>query len=207
MPRVHTQKARKDYPENGIKKGNIYYKWKTRPSGRGNGIIHRSAVRPTRSQLTGSPFLSQVFSWEDDTLGDIALCDDPADMRDDLVQEIRDLADEQEEKIQNMPEPLQYSPTGEMLQERYDELTAWADELEGVDFPDIVDEPTDEPTEPSESDYAMDTDEGKEEFESAMEDYDTELTDFEDSVNDYDEYINEKDSAIDDLTACGYNGP
>ena len=32
MPRVSKQVARKDYPNAGIKKGDLYYKWKFRYS-------------------------------------------------------------------------------------------------------------------------------------------------------------------------------
>jgi len=52
MPKVLTQRANKDYPEQGIKKGDTYYKWSIR-SGRG-GQTFISAKPPRPSQLTQS---------------------------------------------------------------------------------------------------------------------------------------------------------
>jgi len=47
MPRVLEQKAGKDYPDQGIKKGDTYYKWSFRYGG-----THKSLKRPRPSQLT-----------------------------------------------------------------------------------------------------------------------------------------------------------
>jgi len=52
MPKVLTQRANKDYPEHGIKKGDTYYKWSIR-SGKG-GMTFISAKPPRPSQLTQS---------------------------------------------------------------------------------------------------------------------------------------------------------
>ncbi len=49
MPRVFEQKAGKDYPDQGIKKGDTYYKWSFRYGG-----THKSLKRPRPSQLTQS---------------------------------------------------------------------------------------------------------------------------------------------------------
>jgi hypothetical protein len=71
--------------------------------------------------------------------------DDLSSERDDIVSEINSLADEQEEKRNNMPEQLQDSGSGETLQNRYDSLQEWASNLEGVDCD--VDDITDESSE------------------------------------------------------------
>ena len=135
MPRVHSQKARKDYPDVGVVKGDIYYKWTTRPGGRGKGILHRSATYPKPWLLTSSPFLQAQYLLEDQ-IGTLVLEEgvDLAAARDEWVSEIQSLGEEQEEKLSNMPESLQYSPSGETLQERIDGCEAWAQELEGVDL-------------------------------------------------------------------------
>ncbi len=52
----------------------------------------------------------------------------------DVISEIESLRDEQQEKLDNMPESLQSAPTGELLQERYDALDAWAGELQSLDL-------------------------------------------------------------------------
>jgi len=56
MPRVYTQKAGKDYPAQGIKKGDTYYRWEFRYGG-----LHRSLSYPRPSQLTQSKW-SQVLA-------------------------------------------------------------------------------------------------------------------------------------------------
>lgn len=139
MPRVHKLTAAKDYPDKGIKKGDTYYKWTTRPGGRGKGIVHRQATYPKRQQLTSSDFLIQVYDIED-RIADLVADDALEGERDSIVDDIRALAEEQSEKLSNMPEGLQQSPTGEILQERADACEAWASEIEAVTIPDEGDE-------------------------------------------------------------------
>lgn len=49
MPRVEKQKAAKDYPDQGIQKGDTYFKWSFRYGG-----THKSKTYPRPSQLTQS---------------------------------------------------------------------------------------------------------------------------------------------------------
>ena len=138
MPRVHSQRARKDYNREGIKRGDIYYKWTLRPGGPGaRGTLYRSATYPKPWQLTSSPFLQQQYQLED-RIANLGARD--AGEIEDIATEIRDLGEEQFEKIQNMPDSLQYSPTGEMLQERADACEQWAEQLESVQVPDDEDD-------------------------------------------------------------------
>ncbi|MFH1625086.1 MAG: hypothetical protein ABID54_08015 [Pseudomonadota bacterium] len=51
MLKVTIQKARKDYPEVGVKKGNTYYKWSFN-----FGPTVKSLTPPKRSQLTRKDF-------------------------------------------------------------------------------------------------------------------------------------------------------
>lgn len=63
MPRVKSQKANKDYPDQGIAKGDTYYKWSFRYGG-----THKSLTYPRPSQLTQSKLsdpLAQVEAVED----------------------------------------------------------------------------------------------------------------------------------------------
>jgi len=131
MPRVTTvKKAQKDYPEHGIKKGETYYWWKFRYGGK-----HMSKTYPKPSQLTQSDYLSQLYDIQDQ----ISECQ--ATSQEDLesfVEEIKEtlenLKSETEDKLSNMPDQLQYSPTGELLQERIDALDNVISEFDSIDF-------------------------------------------------------------------------
>lgn len=165
MPRVKKHKARTDIyqsglitenkdnkqgysidrskPENDndrviVKKGQEYYSWKFR-----HGGVQISLSYPKRQQLTQSGFLTQLYDIED-WVGNISANDaeDLQSIRDDIVQEIENLMDETQGSLDNMPEQLQYSPTGELLQERIDGLEGWKSDLEAVDLDDY-DEPED----------------------------------------------------------------
>lgn len=137
MARVHTvQKAAKDYPTQGIKKGDTYYWWKFRFGGK-----HKSKTYPKRSQLTQSAFLQSLYALQDDFVFDT---EDPGSSRDELVSEIENLRDECQSSLENMPEHLQESSdSGVMLQERIEALEGWISELEQVDC-DIDDELSEE---------------------------------------------------------------
>lgn len=185
MPRVHKLKARKDYPNVGVEKGTFYYKWTTRPGGRGNGIIHRSPTYPKPWLLTSSPFLQQQYQLEH-RLSELTYGEVSEEVRDEIAQEIREMGEECEEKIQNMPESLQYSPSGEMLQERADACGQWADELEAVDIPLIED--LEEPEMPDE--------------DASQEDQDQ----YDEDQQRYEEQEDAVQSALEELQNCAYSG-
>lgn len=142
MPRVHhIQKARKSYPEFGIKKGDAYYRWSIKLH-RG-GLVRMSLTPPKRSQLTVSEFYSTLYALQEQN--EFTKCQDFSElesMRDEVAGELEQLRDEQQEKLDNMPEGLQQGSTGELLQERYDALESAVDDLTGVDIPEM-DEPED----------------------------------------------------------------
>ena len=135
----HVKKARKDYPEAGIKKGESYYWWKPRYGG-----IRRSKTYPSRQELTQSDFLCRVYDIEDE-LNSIEI-DIEGKSREEIEQEIEnelqgiigeieDLRDECEEKLDNMPEQLQdTSDAGMLLQERIEALDGWINDLENIDI-------------------------------------------------------------------------
>lgn len=125
MPRVTKRKARKDYPNNGIKKGDEYYYWK-RKTGPVSGVTCRSLTPPTPSQLnTGSA--GQVGELE----ASIAAADDAEGIRS-VLEEIRALGEECQEKFDNMPEGFQQGDTGQMLEERAGQCEEWASEIESA---------------------------------------------------------------------------
>lgn len=124
MPRVHfVKKAQKDYRGDNIKRGESYYWWKFN-----YGHKQRSKTHPKPQQLTRSDFWIQVYDFQDE-LNDVQ----EQDSLQDIADRIREFADEQEEKKNNMPESLQEGPIGELLTSRQDSLNEWADELEQMD--------------------------------------------------------------------------
>lgn len=149
MPRVHhVKKARKDQPRCDVKAGESYYWWKNRPPGRAAGIMRCSKSLPRRSQVLMG-FASELASIEemieDDTRVAPDNIDDAIAIRDTWVEQIRSLAYDQGDKLNNMPEGLQRGDTGMLLEERRDCLDAWADALEGVEPNDPEEEGDDEP--------------------------------------------------------------
>lgn len=137
MPRVKYVVARKDYPESGIKKGDKHFVWAIKRQ-RG-GVVRRSMKQPRPSQLTESAFFQPLYStmeaFED-------ACEDAvsfADFRsacEDVVSALNELADEQEEKFNNMPEGFQQGETGQLLEGRAQSCRDLAESLEAVDIPD-----------------------------------------------------------------------
>lgn len=125
--------ARKDYPDHGIKKGDSYYHWAFMSGGRG-GPKRFSKTPPTRQQLTQSEFYSAQYDLED-RIGDLTgtKAEGLEGERDSIADDIEALGEEQEEKLQNMPEGLQQGSTGEMLQSRKDGCDQWAQDLRNVE--------------------------------------------------------------------------
>ncbi|NIA04051.1 MAG: hypothetical protein GWP09_01745 [Nitrospiraceae bacterium] len=134
----YVKKARKDYPDWGIKKGEPYYWWKFR-----YGSIHKSKTPPKKWQLTQSEFLQTVYEIEDEIddinidVEDKSVDDIESEIEEQLESiksEIEDLRDEQDDRLNNMPEQLQdTSDAGMLLQDRIDNLESWYDCLDNVD--------------------------------------------------------------------------
>lgn len=126
MPRVHhVKKARKDNPV--AKKGESYFWWKFRYSGK-----NYSKVRPARSRLTQSSFLSQLYDIQDEGYyPDTA--EDATSTIEDLVSQLENLRDECQENFDNIPEQLQEAFAGETLTMRIDSLDDAINELESID--------------------------------------------------------------------------
>lgn len=137
MPKVHYVKAaRKAYPEAGIQIGEPYYWWKPRW-----GPKRKQKTPPKRSQLTGSAYLSWLYDFQDETLANFQPKnkDDFEARLEEIKQEISAQKEEQEEKLDNMPEQLQEADSGQMIQERIDALENAESELDSIDVPDPED--------------------------------------------------------------------
>lgn len=126
MPRVIKRKARKDYPENGIKKGDEYYFTQLRLQ---RGSMVKRSLKPFKpSQLTNSPFKSGFFAaqegWDESSK-------DGEAMRE-AGEAIREIGNECQENFDNMPDGLQQGDTGQMLENRASECERIAGELDGL---------------------------------------------------------------------------
>lgn len=206
MPRVTFVKAaRKDNPV--CKKGESYYWWKFRYGGK-----RYSLTRPRPSQLTNSPYYSQVRSLVEQ-IEDAAIEDNDAltELRDEISSELDNLRDECQSNLDNMPDSLQYSPTGELLQERVDACENAQSEVDGVeefdedevdrdDFdqecpdcngtglnPDYDEDDTDDDAEPRDCATCSGTGEGvfdDEAYQSELEDWNQRKSDHLDSAKD-----------------------
>lgn len=134
MPRVHTQVAAKNYPQQGINKGDTYYKWEFR-----NGGPIRSATYPQPWQLTQSPYLQTLYqiehSWDNDRPSDNIDETVLQEFVDGIKDRIEELREETQEKLDNMAQyGLENSPSGELLQERVDMLENTHSELDCLSF-------------------------------------------------------------------------
>lgn len=140
----HVKKARKTIRGKGVKKGDSYFWWAFRVNGQ-SSVKHVSKQRPSRSQLTQSPFLRAMFDAEDtlaEQMGRLSAGD-----VEEMVAAIEDAADavrEEEqscrEKLANLPDSLQEGPTGQLLAERAEaceriatDLDAAAAEIDGLE--------------------------------------------------------------------------
>lgn len=131
MARVHfVKKAQKDNP--AVKKGEPYYWWKFMVGGRG-GPKNYSATPPRPSQTTQSEFLGTLGDIEDE-ISSLAADDGLEGAVGDIASRLRELGEEQGAKKENMPEGLQESDTGQMLEDRATRCGEMADELEGLTF-------------------------------------------------------------------------
>ncbi len=126
MARPDHRKAAKDYPANGISKGDMYWyvKIKTGPY---SSRVMRQLTPFRASQLTSSSYLGPLYEWQEDkaNLHDM-------DNASELADRIRDLGAEQRDKFDNMPEGLQQGDTGMMLEQRADACETAADEIEEI---------------------------------------------------------------------------
>lgn len=126
MARPEHRTAAKDYPDQGIAKGDKYWFVKIKTGPRSSRTMRqKNAFR--RSQLTSSDYLSQLYDWEDGK-AEISSMDDAQEFAD----TIRSLGEEQGEKFDNMPEGLQQGDTGQTLETRRDNCETAAGEIEEI---------------------------------------------------------------------------
>lgn len=143
---VFVKNARKARPEHGISIGDSYYWWSFRNvSGGGSGRFF-SKTQPKRSQLTRSEFYSTLYTLEDqaselkaegyESVGDFE--GDATNIRDELEQ----LKSDTEEKLEAMPDGLKEGDTGQLLQERIDNVEQLISEFDSLEFSEPEEETT-----------------------------------------------------------------
>jgi hypothetical protein len=130
MTKVYEHKARKDYPQFGIAKGDTYYEWcfyRQKPT--------KSKTRPTRIQLTQNETEIAVWS-EYDHLDEATFMGDDrsavVSLIDDMVGNLETAADEVRQKFENMPEGLQQGDTGQRLERMADAIDEAVSELQSL---------------------------------------------------------------------------
>lgn len=146
MPRVtFVKKARKDYPEHGIERGDSYYWWKFR-----RGAKHVSKTRPRPSQLTQSSYRSgllRIQEFIEDGIPTLSVKDiespdkntvsDFLDSVSGTLEEahgmLDSLRDETEDKVNNLEDAFPNGcPTLDQCRERVEWLEGAMSELENA---------------------------------------------------------------------------
>ena len=140
---VSRVKARKDYPEFGITKGQEHFTWTTFRT-------FRSVEFPRNSQRETIETLKPVWKVyeEFESLKMIF-----PDVREDIVSILETAIEELESSFDNLPEGFQQGPRGEMYQEYIDQLSGFMDvmtqfeyiEWEEVENDDLEDSPENTP--------------------------------------------------------------
>lgn len=135
MPRVHTQKAGKDYPDHGIKKGETYYWWKFRHGGK-----RKSKIYPKASQLTQSEYLSTLYALTERSEPSF---DEIEEVIENIKSDLENLKDEVDGKISNMEQAFPNGcPVLETLQERSEALDAAIADIDAISIEDREDDVT-----------------------------------------------------------------
>jgi hypothetical protein len=113
-----------------IAKGESYYWWQFQ-----NSPKQYSKEPPRQSQLTQSAYLSSLYQiMEEIEDFNPNSAEEIQSFKDDIISNLEELRDTTQDSLDNMPESLQYSPTGELLQERIDSLESAISEFESLDL-------------------------------------------------------------------------
>ena len=173
MAKMYMQKARKEYTCSKcgakINVGEQYYKIEAMYS---RTKYRCCKCKPQRSELTSSEYLSWLYDLQDNLAERYDLRSE--DVKDELYSEIESQRDELQDRLDNMPEQLQYAPTGEMLQERIDSLENALDELDGLEYPDEEDYKLDDYEREDLSEEEIEEQEN-EKFQEALDDYESDI--------------------------------
>lgn len=188
MATYSSQRARKEYKCGKcgatINAGDLYYRISERFTAPKFRCSH---CQPTRAELTGSDYLRWLYDFQD-TLSDTYDLRSE-DAKDEIYGELETQRDELQDRLDNMPESLQDSDSGCILQDRISSLEDAMDELDNLAYPDRDDVDVDK------DDYVYDPDDETCEYESqeeADEAYESAVDGaFEEALDDYANSIEE----------------
>lgn len=160
MAKIENLVARKEYKCSKcgkvIKKGDQY--WKGIPFRR-SPIIRCLKCGIYRWECSSSDYVQSVGRVCDCWQKDYELGESTAQ---EIAEELTNILDECQDRLDNMPEGLQEGDTGQLLQERIDQLGDVINELEDIDYDTIKE------GELGDLDYDSLTDEAKEEMDEAI---------------------------------------
>lgn len=133
MPKVQLiNKAGKDYPEFGIKKGESHYVWSMKKQH--GGVVRRSKTYPRQSQLTLSEYKVAAHQLNEAVEDfNASTLEEAMSFVEEMKSDIEALMEEQQEKLDNMPDGLRESDTGNLIQERIDALESYLSEFDSLD--------------------------------------------------------------------------
>lgn len=131
----HVKRAYKNYMRHGIRRGSEYWWWSSRRKTSG-GIVstkHFSKVPPKQSQLTASSYkraywllVEQLDKDVSNSLGNIGAASEVLSV---AADHFASLMHEQRDKLDNMPQHLQQSPSAELLRSRFEQCQSVVDSL------------------------------------------------------------------------------
>lgn len=131
MPKIQTSKAAKDYPNEGIKKGDTYYSWSFY-----RGPTIRSKTYPKRSQTTASPNLSAAYAVTESYEEARNVAKSPEEVIaaiDEAVSEADNVLEQYDETISNLEEAFTGGcPNLDTAQEQRDALDEFKEALESA---------------------------------------------------------------------------
>lgn len=169
MAKIENVKARKEYKcskcGETIQKGDSYFK--------GYPYMCKPIIRCCKCgiyawELSSSDYIQSVGRLVDCWQDDYELGENTAQ---EIADELSNIQDECQDRLDNMPYGLQEGDTGQLLQERIDQLYDVISELESIDYESIRE------GELGDIDYESTIDETKEEMDTRIE------TDLVDAIN------------------------
>lgn len=176
--RVHHVKANKDYPQHGIKKGEMYYWFKHRNAPK---TICKTMPRP--SQMCTSGKLSTLYSAQENIEDALAGLDESdlagsvetmTDILNSSAEEVRQVGEEYRESAQNIEDGFGHRTSQcDEIEEKADNCDQIADSIEDaasqLESIEIPDELEDEPSEDAKQDVIEAFQEKKDEYDEAIQ--------------------------------------
>mgnify|MGYP003147572895 FL=1 len=186
MPRVHSAVAAKDYPNQGIQKGERYFYWTPFRAGK-----RMSKTPPTPSQVESNPTRAEYLALQEGLAIDI----EQAESIEDIIAILENATSEFEgivyglrEKADNIEDGFGHETEMSMqFNEQADEVENWISELAN---PDLPQEPDSEPVKPERKNFP-DGESGDDQFDEATSDWLNEFEDWQDAQDSWEASVEE----------------